>query len=110
MRGTGIIATPYLQDILLRKTHVLVHHELGLHTHVQRHQDKEERQHELKTYQDIAQRLSLHTHRVRTLQYKRGGLSCGIERRSNSGNHGREQCNAKHQDQDANIILQRNAV
>ena len=110
MRGTGIIATPYLQDILLRKTHVLVHHELGLHIHVQSHQDEEERQHKLETYQDIAQRLSFHAHRVGTFQDQCGGLGRGIERRGDTGDHGREKCNAQHQNQDADIILQRNTI
>ena len=110
MCGTCRITAPYLQDILLREAHVFVHHELGLHMNIQRHQDENERQYELKAHQDIAQHLSLHAHCVRPFQHKRSGLGRGIERRSDTSNHGREQCDAEHQNQDSDIILQRNTI
>ena len=40
MRSTGIVSTPHLEDILLREAHVFISHELGLHIHIQRHQNK----------------------------------------------------------------------
>ena len=74
---------------------------------IQCHQNEEERQHKLEAYQDIAQRLPLHTHRVRTLQHNRGGLGRGIERRGDTGDHGREKCNAQHQDLDVQKLEQK---
>ncbi len=106
----SIIAAPYLQDILLREAHILFDHISGLHTYEQRHQDEEERQHELKSHKKVAKRLSLHAGPVRTFQDKRCRLRCGIQCRSQPRSDCGDQRNAQHQCQSPDVIFQCQAV
>ena len=104
--ASGRVAAPGLKNACFVKTHILSNHILGLNAHEQRHQDKEERQHELKPYKHVAKGLSLHTGSIRSLQDQCGRLGGGIQCRSKACDNGRDQRHAKHQGKDANVIIQ----